>query len=293
MGGFNVIDLSRLPPPDVVQVTDFEAIVAARKADVVARLRLHSPTLADEIAAILSLESDPMVKIQQTGAYRELVHFARVNDAARAVMVAFAYGGDLEHLGSLYGVTRMTGEDDARLRLRVTLAPDAWEGAGPAAGIVFHAMTADVRVKHVGLTRVRFRADIGVTILSTVGNGAASDALIDVVRDRLQADDVRLMTDVISVRSADVLPYTIAVTLRVPRGVDPARLKAQAETGLQRLAFERHRIGARVPLSLIDAAAGPTGVEDVVRSSPTASIEPVTAYQAPFASSITVATEVV
>ncbi len=43
----------------------------------------------------LELESEPATKLLQENAYRELLLRQRINEAAQAVMVAYAMGGDL------------------------------------------------------------------------------------------------------------------------------------------------------------------------------------------------------
>ena len=109
----SILDTSALPSPAVVELLDFEAIVADIKADLLARY--------PEAATVLDLESEPLVKLLESFAFRELLFRARVNDAARAHLLAFATGADLDHLGALFGVSRMTGETDDRLRVRIQL----------------------------------------------------------------------------------------------------------------------------------------------------------------------------
>jgi phage-related baseplate assembly protein len=277
------VDLSKLPAPTVIEALDFEAILAARKAKLA---ELFPP-----IAEFLSLESEPAVTIQETGAYRELLHYARINDAARAVMVAFARGSDLDHLAALVPVTRMAGESDERFRQRVILAPEAYPGAGPAGGLTFHAMSADMRVKHVGLSRVPYRGEITLSILSNIGDGAAPANLLDAVRTRLNRDDVRLMTDVITVRSAAIHPYAIEARLKIGKGPDAALVKTQAEAALAGYTASRHRVGVAVFTSALVAAAHVTVVEEVELISPVADIVAVP-HLAPWCSGITLVVEV-
>ena len=99
-------DIATLPPPSVVEPLDFEAILAAQRTDLIARY--------PEAADVLDLESEPLAKLMEVFAYRELLYRARVNDAARAHLVAFATGSDLEHLGAFYNVPRIDGEADDR-----------------------------------------------------------------------------------------------------------------------------------------------------------------------------------
>ncbi len=51
-------------------------------------------------------ESDPGYKILEVAAYRELLIRARINDAAKAVMLAYAGSENLDNLAALFGVTR-------------------------------------------------------------------------------------------------------------------------------------------------------------------------------------------
>ena len=80
-----VIDLSQLPAPDVVETLDFEAILAERKATLIS---LYPEDEQEAIARTLTLESEPLVKYLEENAYREVILRQRINDAAKAVMLA-------------------------------------------------------------------------------------------------------------------------------------------------------------------------------------------------------------
>ena len=96
-----LIDLSLLPAPNVIEPLDYETLLADRKA----RLLALAPTAQQaELAAVLALESEPLTQFLQETAYRELLLRARINDAARACMLPWATGADLDNLGALYGV---------------------------------------------------------------------------------------------------------------------------------------------------------------------------------------------
>ncbi len=88
-----VIDLSQLPAPQIVDVPDFETLLAERKAEFVA---LHPKDEQEAVIRTLELESEPATKLLQENAYRELLLRQRINEAAQAVMVAYAMGGDLD-----------------------------------------------------------------------------------------------------------------------------------------------------------------------------------------------------
>lgn len=138
-------DLATLPAPQIIEPLDFEQILADLKADILAR--------APELAEVLALESDPIVKLLEACAYRELLYRARVNDAARAHLLAFATGGDLDHLAAQYGVTRQDGEADDRLRTRLQLRIAALAGQGTREHYEFHALTASPLVRSVRADR--------------------------------------------------------------------------------------------------------------------------------------------
>lgn len=84
------IDLSQLPAPDVVEVLDYESILAERKATL---LSLCYESQREAVARTLQLESEPLTKLLEESAYREVMWRQRVNEAARANMLAYATGG--------------------------------------------------------------------------------------------------------------------------------------------------------------------------------------------------------
>ncbi|SOO25798.1 hypothetical protein XFF6991_480123 [Xanthomonas phaseoli pv. phaseoli] len=76
---------------------DFEAIFA----EALAQFRRLLP----EFSALT--EADPVYKILQLFAARELLLRQRANDKAQQTMLAFATGTNLDHLGALFGVARL------------------------------------------------------------------------------------------------------------------------------------------------------------------------------------------
>ena len=76
-----------------MEALDYETLLAERKAELIA---LYPADEQKAIMQTLSLESEPLTKLLQENAYRELVLRQRVNEAAQAVMVAYANSSDLE-----------------------------------------------------------------------------------------------------------------------------------------------------------------------------------------------------
>lgn len=106
-----IVDLNQLAAPDVVEVLDYETILAERKATLVS---LYPEEQQEAVARTLTLESEPIVKLLEENAYREVIWRQRVNEAARAVMLAYAAGSDLDQIGANSNVPRLviTPPDD-------------------------------------------------------------------------------------------------------------------------------------------------------------------------------------
>lgn len=259
------IDLSRLPAPNVIEALDFEAILARRRADFLARY--------PEFTAFV--ESDPAIKLLETGAYSELVLRQRINDAARSVMIAYALGGDLDNLAAIFGVVRreiapadpISGtpavmESDEDLRRRVLLAPDSYSVAGPASAYVFHALSADGDVLDASAISPR-PGEVTVSVLSRVGDGTASPQLLDAVRDLLAGDEVRPLTDRVTVQSAITVPFDVVAQLILYPGPDAELILATAIEALEQLLGSSRRLGRNVARSAIIAALHVGGVQRV------------------------------
>jgi phage-related baseplate assembly protein len=287
------IDLSRLPVPDVIEPLDYETILAEMKAAVIASYPAIGPVMATE--------SEPAVKVLEVCASFVLMARARVNDGARAIMLAHAAGSDLDNLAALYGVARQVVtaanplavppveavmESDASLRLRVQLAPEGFSVAGPRNAYVFHALSASGQVKDVLVTSPA-SGEVLVTILSSVGNGSASAPLLATVYEALNADDVRPLCDSVTVQSALPLNYAVTATLEFFPGPDPAVVLAAAQADIEAYVADSHRIGRAVRVSGIHAALHQSGVSRVILTAPTADVIPG-AVQAPFCTAISV-----
>jgi len=287
MSRFDSINLAELPPPAVVEEIDWRAIRNATLDDFLERLR------AEGVTDYAPVESDPAVKEIEAGAYREMGMRARVNDAARAVMLATATGADLDNLGAFYGVKRKlldegdpdatppvppTYESDEDYRRRIQLAPEAFSTCGPQGAYIYHALAADRRVKDaqaygpedgVGLTP----AQVLVVILSRDGDGSCPAELVDAVRAYISADERRPLADEVFVQGAEIVPYEITASLTILPGADPAVVEAAARAALERYAAERHRVGLSVDVSFVHRALAQPGVERVTLASPAADVE--------------------
>ncbi|WMT17006.1 baseplate assembly protein [Serratia fonticola] len=277
------IDLSQLPAPDVVEALEYETLLAERKATLIS---LYPADQQEAIARTLALESEPIVKLLQENAYRELMLRQRVNEAARAVMVAFATGSDLDQLGANVDTPRLVitpaddttlpptppvMESDSEYRVRI---PQAFEGisvAGPSGAYEYHGRAADGRVADVKAISPS-PACVTISVLSREGNGAASADLLAVVTHALNDENVRPVGDRVTVQSATIVKYVIEAVLYLYPGPEAAPIQAAAEAKLKRYITAQHRLGRDIRLSAIYAALHAEGVQRVELKKPLADI---------------------
>ena len=275
------IDLSQLPSPDIVETIDFETLLAERKARLVSLYPVADQT---DVAAALELESEPMAILLQENAYREITLRQRVNDAARAVMLAYAMDGDLDQLAALFNIERLTiapadpannvpatMEGNTDLRARVQLAPQSFSVAGPEGAYVSHARNADGRVLDASATSPA-PCEVLVTVLARDGDGTAPQDLLDTVAANLQADDVRPLTDKVTVQGATIKRYSVVAELVFFSGPDRSVALAEARKRMAKYTSDMRKLGMEITLDGIYAAARPAGVQKVNLISPTAGI---------------------
>lgn len=279
----NVIDLAQLPAPGVVEVVDYESLLADRKA---ALLALYPADQRDTIAAALELESEPLTKLVQENVYRELLLRQRINEAARAVMLAFARDTDLDQIAGNFEVQRFTlqaadptsvppvpavMESDTALRARAQLAFEGLSVAGPRGAYVFHALSADARVADVSAVSPA-PAQALITVLARDGDGTAPADLLSAVADALNDEEVRPVADRVTVQSAAIVPYAISATLYLFPGPEAEPIRAAAQARLQAYISAQRRIGRDIRRSALFAALHAEGVQRVELAAPAADV---------------------
>lgn len=272
------IDLSQLPAPDVVAPLNFETELAALKASVL----LVLPELAD----VIDLESEPINKVLQIIAYEKVSMQARVNDAARACMLAYATGADLDHLAALLSVKRLPDETDDRLRRRAQMALEGETVAGSAASYVFHALSSSNLVKDASVDSPT-PGTVRVTVLSSEDDGTASAELMAHVQDYLSADERRPLSDTVSVVPAVIVPYEVQAVLKVYPGPASSPLLEAAQNALQAYITEHRQLGHDITRSGLFACLHQPGVQNVVLTEPAQDVI-IAAHQAPYCTAIAV-----
>ena len=284
-----IIDVSRLPAPNVVEPLDFEAIYQAQLADFRARL--------PEWNAVL--ESDPVLKLLEATAYRELLLRQRVNEAAKGVMLAYAAGPDLDQIGALFGVSRLDGEDDTRLRYRVQQGFAALGAAGPVQAYRAHAMAVSIDVIDVSIeSTLPGRVDVCVLGRQMIEEAQATEeeiaigaivfpgeagALMPIVSRHnsplllaviaaLNAEEVRPLTDHVVVVAPTVKQAPVTAQITVYPGTNADSVLAVSRAGLDAYLARIKFPGYDMTLAGLIGALDVPGVQNVAITSPAADI---------------------
>ncbi|MEI2454576.1 baseplate assembly protein [Lysobacter firmicutimachus] len=274
MSTFTAVDLSRLPPPLVVESLEYETVLAERVAD----FRKRFPAYTE------LTDSDPAMVLLQENAYREIGWRQRVNDAAKAGMLAYAVGADLDHIAARDSLLRYiidpgepergippTYESDADFRRRIQLAPEGFSVAGPEGAYIFHALSADPDVLDASATSPA-PGEVVVTVLARHGDGTASPALVRAVERVLTDDRIRPLTDYVQVQSARIVPFEVRATVYTHAGPDSSMVIDESLRRLHSYIEQSHRLGRDVPQSGLYSVLHSEGVQRVLLHSPTADV---------------------
>ncbi|EDH6100162.1 baseplate assembly protein, partial [Salmonella enterica subsp. enterica serovar Newport] len=115
-------------------------------------------------------------------------------------------------------------------------------------------------------------ACVTISVLSRENNGVASEELLAIVRNALNAEDVRPVADRVTVQSAEIVNYQINATLYFYPGPESEPIRAAAEAKLKAYISAQHRLGRDIRKSAIYAALHVEGVQRVELAAPVADI---------------------
>jgi len=264
-----LVDLSELPAPDVLEPLDFEEVYGEA-------LDVFRGHMGGNWTA--SLESDPVTKLLEVGSYIKLGNRARVNDAAKSQLLAYATGADLDHLAANVNLERLViqpadpqavppveavMESHDALRERVQLAYEGLTTAGPRNSYILHARNASALVADA-TAESPSPACVDVTVLGLEGDGTASPELLKLVATAVNDDDVRPVGDRVTVRGAQILGYRVDAVLHM-KGAGPENDAALTEAikRLEAWINPRRRLGVEVARSGVDAQLHVAGVARV------------------------------
>lgn len=249
------IDFARLPPPQVIEEIDYEKLLKVYQGQVVAK----NPALA----AAVALEQSPTNIVLEAEAYGEMIVRERINAAARACMLPFATGNDLEVIGARFNVARMDGELDPRLRRRIQLSMETFSTAGSPGSYIFHALSTSTSVKDATAVAERGTGRITVTIMADGPEPVPAGSLVDAVYDRLMSDGIKPLTDDIAVLPVTKIAADIQANITLYPGPDASLVVADINRALTALRNRVTVIGRDLKRSAVLAAITQEGVQNV------------------------------
>ncbi len=296
---FTAIDLSQIPAPDVIDPLDYETIYA----EMLAKLREFVPDFDDSIEsdpAVRVLQVAAYFRLLDRQEKNEdargvMLAYAQGGDldqigANLGVTRLVLIPAD-EEAG-----TPAVMESDEDLRYRITLAPEGYSVAGPRGAYLFYALSADAAVADASanspapddirqialdiltahsadpalvsdmtdaLDAAVWPGQVVVNILSREGDGTASPALIASVEAALSEEDVRPLTDQVTVQSTVIVDYAIEAEIWTFAGPDSAVVMAEAQTRIDAWVVANRRNGRDITRAGINAALFAGGVQNI------------------------------
>ncbi|QZO13889.1 baseplate assembly protein [Pseudoalteromonas piscicida] len=287
MPSSQLIDLSKLTPPELLENLEYEQILE--------QLKSKLSELVPDVSKTLELESEPLTQLLNTFAYHSMLLKGRINDTVKGNLLATATNSDLDHIATRYGVSRLPEESDERFRHRIQQAFHSLNTAGTAESYRYHTFSADSRVKDVHVTSPS-PCHVVLTILShESANGTPSDALLnklratfglkadaaDTVSDVLALQKVRPIGDRVEIVPVTVKPYTINARVQLAPGPGKAQVKAQVLANLKDFFAQTSVMGTAIKRSALFATLYSSGVEDVVLAEPSENVI-ITSHEVPW-----------
>jgi phage-related baseplate assembly protein len=298
------IDFSSIPDPTIIEELDFETILAAMIADLQARDPSYTEILeSDPGIKILEVAAARELILRQRINDALQATLLRYAGGADMDNLAVFYGvtrlvGESDEALRLRTIERIMGSSTAGgaawYRYQALTADDRVKDAAvssPTPGDVSIAILSKEGyqvptatgaaldqlgvafgvVRNQGETDEDYRERVLALVLQGGGYGLASDELIDAVDARLQADDVRVLTDTVTVQGANIINVDVSAQVYLYPGT-PLDVFNGLEQRL-RDAFEAQSgLGWDVTTSWLIAQLHPAGVQRVVLTAPAANV---------------------
>lgn len=160
-------------------------------------------------------------------------------------------------------------EDDDRYRARIQTAPEAYTCAGPVQSYIYHALAVHQDIAEVAVWSPK-PGTVDVRPVMKGGELPSEDVLED-VRKALSADEVRPLTDTVTVQVPELVPYDITVTWYLSRRQEPllATTRAAVEAAVEQYRqWQRAKPGRDILPLRLAALLERAGVRRIELTSP-------------------------
>lgn len=270
---YNIIDIAQLPAMEVLEQLDSEATIVARMRKLVEIWKSYDPPSAANYD-VENLEFDPLRINQEASTYFELLLRDRVNQAARAVTLAFSINGDLDAIASRYpgGVPRQDDETDDHYRRRILLAPNMLSPHGSYEAYVFWALSANINLRDASATTKKGTGAITITVLQEGSDPKPTSTQLLEVYTYINDRSRRGLTDYIYVQPPKIVNTKYRARVWCFPGPDPTTVVATIKEALEDLVEEQRWLGYDHTLLAINAALFQSGVYNAIIDEPTADL---------------------
>lgn len=275
MNRLGVLDPEALPYFQVLETISTEDILLERMKRLKEIWIEHDPPIGAAYD-VEKLEFDPIKINQEANTYFELMLRDRVNQAARAVTLAYATDGDLDTIASRYpgGVPRAEGEDDEHYRRRIWLSPATLSPHGLEEAYVFWALSGDPTLKDASATTKEGTGQVNVTILPSGNDPVPTAEQLLGVRAYIHDHARKGLTDIVSVLPPRIIYTRYVIDVWVYPGPDAVQIMRNLREGLQNLINDQYWLGFDHTRMAIATVCGKvTGVQNVHILEPTRSLD--------------------
>jgi len=269
-----IIDLSKLPPPKIIAELDVEIIKDEMKADFMKRMG----------EGYLLDDADPAMKIIEQAAYREMLQRQKINDGAKAVMLGYSTGSDLENLTALFNTERSilkekanftdeVRQSDDGLRIEALQAFDGKSTAGAQESYIYFAKNFNRKHIHDVSVVSKRPGEVELTILFKQGLEIDQDDEISRLHSYLTKGKLIPFTDLLSIKSAVIRQAKGKAKIFVPKGPDKEVIKKIARKRLDKFLTQKYKLGSLISLSGINSTLYVENAEEVEITEPKKSIK--------------------
>lgn len=269
-----MLDLKTLPQPEIIEELDFWSILSDLKTSLI--------NLDASLEDVLALPSEPLTKLLEVVAYRELYLRAKINESVRQVLLSTATGSNLDNVVAILGMSRKVIkaadvsvyppileelESDDNLRVRAANFSFSYSTAGAIKSYEYHALThnaviaANVYSNSPGV--------VDVCILTVDNDNLADEEVRSEVAQILNADDIRPLTDTVKIHAVEFVEYEIAAKIELEPTARLQSVKEKIAQNLEAFYTKYHTFESEITTSSIIFALYVDGVVDVELQAPT------------------------
>ena len=298
------IDFSSIPEPTIIEELDFETILAAMIADLQSRDPSYTEILESdpgikilEVAAarelILRQRVNDALKatllryalggdLENLAAFYGLTRKAAEPDAElRLRTIERIMGSSTAGGAAWYRFQALSADDrvkDAAVsspapgEVSIAILSKEGERADDATGEALDQLGVAYGItRNPGEADASYRERILAEVQAGGGYGYASPDLVDAVNDRIQADDVRVLTDSVTVAGASIIPVEVVASVYLYPDT-PVEVFTTLQARLEAAFEAQSGLGWDVTRTWLISQLHPAGVQRVELAQPAANV---------------------